>query len=72
MADLRDSDLRGADLEGVDFRGADLRGADLRRAFLTATRFVGEGEPPALITGMRHDGATGLLEVQEAFLRSNA
>ncbi|HVS16493.1 MAG TPA: molybdopterin-dependent oxidoreductase [Thermoanaerobaculia bacterium] len=62
--------LRGADLEGADLRGADLRDADLSGCALSAARFVGDdGGQPARVAGMRWDGGSGLLEVQEAFLR---
>ncbi|MCB9553649.1 MAG: molybdopterin-dependent oxidoreductase [Myxococcales bacterium] len=65
-ADLRDADLRGADLEGANLAGADLRGADLRDTALTATSFylgdAADPREPALVAGLRHDGATGLLE----------
>jgi len=70
-ADLRAADLRDADLEGVDFAGADLRGADLSGAALSAAKFFaasGDGIA-ARVAGMRWEGAAGLLEDQEAFLR---
>lgn len=70
-ADLGGADLRGADLEGVDFAGADLRGADLSSTALSATRFFA-GTPeraPARVRGLRWEGAAGLLEDQEEFLR---
>lgn len=67
-ADLSGADCRGADLEGVNFAGADLSGADLRDTFLAAARFFGEGSA-ARIEGLRWEGAQGLLEDQEAFLR---
>lgn len=72
LSDLRDADLRGADLrdgdiEGADFAGADLRGADLRRCAASATNLVG-----GRVAGVRWDGVTGLLEDQEAWLRSHA
>lgn len=72
-ADLAGADLRDADLEGADLAGAELGGADLSRCALSATRFVGAGdggEPlAARVDGLRLDGATGLLESQERFLR---
>jgi hypothetical protein len=70
-ADLRDADLSGSDLEGVDFAGTDLRGANLSGTALSATKFF-DGEParaPARVEGMRWEGASGLLEGQEEFLR---
>lgn len=67
-ADLSGADCRGADLEGVCFAGADLSGADLRDTFLAAARFF-EGGSAARIGGLRWEGAQGLLEDQEAFLR---
>lgn len=68
-SDLRGADLRGADLEGARLAGADLRGADLRDAALTASSFF-EGTLAAQVEGVRCEGATGLLEDQEAWLRS--
>lgn len=72
-ADLAGADLREADLEGADLAGADLGGADLSRTALSATRFVGAGEDggplAARVEGLRLDGASGLLESQERFLR---
>jgi len=69
-ADLRGADLRGADVEGVDFAGADLRRADLTGAALSAARFFAEGEEDsgARVEGLRYEGASGLLEAQEAYL----
>lgn len=77
LSDLRGADLRGADAEGADFEGCDLRGADLRDAnfeqvALSAAKFVGDGEPPAAVEGLRWSGARGLLEDQEAFLERAA
>ena len=73
-ADLRGAVLRGADLEGADFSGADLTAADLSATALSATRFAGQDDQGALLEAivedLRLDGATGLLEDQEAFLRS--
>lgn len=73
-ADLRGANLAGADVEGATFAGADLRGADLRGTALSATRFFEEDEDgarrEARVAGMTWDGGTGLLEDQEAFLRS--
>lgn len=71
-ASLAGADLEGADLEGASFVGADLTGANLTGAALSATRFV-HREPDgtrtgAQIAGLRWEGATGLLEDQEAFL----
>lgn len=71
-ADLAGADLTGADLEGANFAGADLRRADLSKTFLSATKFF-EGQPDgtvlgALIDGLQWEGASGLLEEQEAFL----
>jgi DMSO/TMAO reductase YedYZ molybdopterin-dependent catalytic subunit len=63
-ADLRGANLSGADLEGADLADTDLRQADLSGAFLTATRF-----DRAVTTGIVLDGATGLLESQEGWLR---
>jgi DMSO/TMAO reductase YedYZ molybdopterin-dependent catalytic subunit len=62
-ASLAGADLRGADLEGADFASADLTGADLSGAALSAARFVG-----AKVDGLCWDGATGLLEAEEAYL----
>jgi hypothetical protein len=64
-ASLAGADLRGADLEGADFSGADLQGADLRDTFLSATKLVG-----ARVDGLRWEGARGLLEDQEAYLKA--
>jgi len=72
-ADLRGARLAGADLEGADFAGADLTSADLTATALSATRFVsgeGSGRLEAVVDGLRLAGASGLLEDQEAFLRS--
>jgi hypothetical protein len=73
LSDLRGADLRGVDASGADFEGCDLRGADLRDAnfehvALSAAKLIGEGEPAALVEGLRWSGARGLLEDQEAFL----
>ena len=65
-ASLAGADLRGADLEGANFAGADLRDADLSGAALSAARFVG-----AQVDGMRWEGATGLLEEEEAYLAAH-
>lgn len=71
-ASLVEADLRKADLEGASFAGADLTNADLRETALSATRFFerdAEGRiRGAKIEGLRWEGATGLLEDQEAFL----
>ncbi len=72
-ADLRGARLAGADLEGADFSGADLAGADFTATALSAARFVAGEEAQRLsatVDGLRLDGASGLLEDQEAFLRS--
>ena len=63
-ADLRAARLAGADLEGCDFRGADLRDANLTETALSAARF---GD--ARVAGMLWDGAQGLLESEEEWLR---
>jgi DMSO/TMAO reductase YedYZ molybdopterin-dependent catalytic subunit len=71
-ASLVGADLRGADLEGASFAGADLTNADLREAALSAARFFERDADGrirgARIDGLRWEGATGLLEEQEAFL----
>lgn len=71
-ANLRGADLRGADVEGADFSGADLRDADFRNTLLSATRFFVPPEEglreAARVDGLRWEGASGLLEDQEAFL----
>lgn len=67
-ASLQGADLRHADLEGVDFTNADLRHADLRHTLLSATRFTTDGGEGANVTGLRWEGASGLLESQEAYL----
>lgn len=73
-ANLAGANLSGADLEGADFSGADLTGADLSSTQLSATRFFSEradgSRVEARVEGMRLAGARGLLETQEAFLRS--
>lgn len=72
-ARLAGANLRGADLEGADFAGADLTGADLSGTFLSATRFFDRRKDGtvigARIEGVRLEGAEGLLEDQEDFLR---
>lgn len=68
--DLAGADLRGADLEGADLSGADLRGADLRDTFLSATKLIAPGEEGARVDGLRWEGAKGLLEGQEAYLKA--
>jgi hypothetical protein len=70
LSDLRGADLSGAllagsDLEGADFTNAELTDADLSATALSATRFEG-----ATVTGMRLDGAWGLLESQAYYLRA--
>jgi DMSO/TMAO reductase YedYZ molybdopterin-dependent catalytic subunit len=72
-ASLAGADLREADLEGASLVGADLTRADLRGAALSAARFF-ERDPEgrlvaAKIDGLQWEGASGLLEDQEAFLR---
>jgi len=67
-ADLSGADLSGADLEGADLSGADLEGADLSGTALSATRFV-TGDDGARVEGIVLDGASGLLEAQEAYLK---
>jgi len=73
-ADLSGARLAGADLEGANLAGADLTGADLSAAALSATRFfeVDERgiERGARVEGLRLDGASGLLEDQERWLRA--
>lgn len=75
-ADLEGADLEGADVEGVNFTGANLRGANLDASALSATRFFEENEDggvsAAEVAGMTWQGGSGLLEDQEAFLRSRA
>ena len=68
-ASLRGADLTGADLEGADLSGADLTDADLSGTFLSAARFFTAGGLSAQVTGMVLEGATGLLEAQEEWLR---
>lgn len=74
-ADLSRADLTGADLEGADFVGADLTGANLEDCALSATRFCETLEDGtvvgAKVAGLRHRGAFGLLESQEAYLAKN-
>lgn len=67
-AQLTGADLSGSDLEGARFDGADLSGADLSSTALSATRFM-SGMGLALVTDLKVDGAWGLLELDEAFLR---
>lgn len=72
-ARLAGADLAGADLEGARFAGADLTGADLSGTALSATRFVeveADRSVAATLVGARFEGASGLLEDQESFLRS--
>ena len=70
-AELSGADLSGADLEGADLSGADLTGADLSATALSATRFVApDGGSGARVHGIRLEGAHGLLEDQESYLRS--
>jgi hypothetical protein len=75
-ADLRGVNARGADLEGANLAGADLRQADLRDAALSATIFVEpdeHGRPRgAQVDGLLWQGAFGLLEAQEQYLRDHA
>jgi DMSO/TMAO reductase YedYZ molybdopterin-dependent catalytic subunit len=73
-ANLSAADLRDADVEGADFSGADLRGADLSGAALSATKFFSDteaGARAAVVSGLRWEGASGLLEDQEDYLRRN-
>jgi DMSO/TMAO reductase YedYZ molybdopterin-dependent catalytic subunit len=67
-ANLTGADLSGADLEGVDFSGADLSRANLSHTALSATRFA-SSSGVATVSGLLVDGAWGLLESQEEFLR---
>jgi len=69
-ADLHGADLSGSDLEGVNFSSADLTDADLRDTALSATRFVDE-TGGALLAGAKFDGAYGLVEEQEVFVRNH-
>jgi len=69
-ADLTAADLRDADVEGADFSGASLSRADLSGAALSATRFFSQTQA-ATVTGLRWEGASGLLEDQEEFLLRN-
>ncbi|HSM14993.1 MAG TPA: molybdopterin-dependent oxidoreductase [Thermoanaerobaculia bacterium] len=80
LSDLRDADLAGARLAGADLEGANLAGADLSDADLTgcalsATRFcdvdAAGRERGARVEGLRLDGASGLLEDQERWLRAH-
>lgn len=64
-AQLSGADLSGSDLEGADFAGADLSDADLGFTALSATRFQG-----AKVSGARFEGAWGLVESQQAYLKS--
>jgi DMSO/TMAO reductase YedYZ molybdopterin-dependent catalytic subunit len=72
-ADLRGCDFTGADLEGASFAGADLRDARLVDVACSATRFFRDfpngRRLAARIEGLTVQGARGLLEDQEAFLR---
>ncbi len=73
-ANLRNATLRDADLEGADFTGADLTNADLTGTALSATRFhsvdrAGNFEA-ARVDGLVLDNVSGLLEDQEAWLRT--
>jgi uncharacterized protein YjbI with pentapeptide repeats len=68
------ADLRRSDLEGCSLIGANLTRADLRDALLSAARFatvnhLGELDG-AKITGLKWQGAAGLLEEQEQYLVS--
>lgn len=74
LSDLRDANLTGADLSGSDLEGANLAGADLSAVDfsgcrLSATRFV-DADLAALVDGAVFGGVWGLIEDQEAFLRS--
>ena len=68
-ANLSGADLSASDLEGADFCGADLTDADLSGCALSATRFTGP-DGDASVSGAVLDGAWGLLEDQEAYLRA--
>jgi DMSO/TMAO reductase YedYZ molybdopterin-dependent catalytic subunit len=70
-ADLSGSDLSGSDLEGANLVGSKLQSANLAHCALSATRFFSD-EGEAEVSGMRYDGALGLLEGQEEFLRERA
>jgi hypothetical protein len=75
LSDLRGAvlcgaDLSGSDLEGVNFSGADLTGADLSDTALSATRFV-DDTAGAVLDGAVFEGSYGLVEEQEAFVRSH-
>ncbi|MFT5680634.1 MAG: DMSO/TMAO reductase YedYZ molybdopterin-dependent catalytic subunit [Myxococcota bacterium] len=67
-ANLSGANLEGADLEGADFSGADLTDANLSHTFLSAARFFTPNGAAAAVTGLRLEGADGLLEAQERFL----
>jgi Oxidoreductase molybdopterin binding domain/Pentapeptide repeats (8 copies) len=67
---LRGADLSGSDLEGVNFSGADLTGADLSDTALSATRFV-DDTAEAVLDGAVFEDSHGLVEEQEAFVRSH-
>jgi hypothetical protein len=64
------ADLSGSDLEGVNFSGADLTGADLSDTALSATRFV-DDTAEAILDGAVFEGSYGLVEEQQAFVRSH-
>ena len=67
-ARLPGADLSGSDLEGARFVAADLSGADLSSTALSATRFASD-EGQTMVTGLKVDGAWGLLESEEVYLR---
>jgi len=69
-ADLRDADLSGSDLEGANFSGADLSGANLDDTALSATRFV-DADQRATLVRASFDGAYGLVEEQEDYVRTS-
>ncbi len=68
-ANLAGADLSGSDLEGANFAGADLSGVDFSGCQLSATRFF-DGSMAAVVSGAVFVGVWGLVEDQEAFLRT--
>ncbi len=75
-ADLSHADFTGADLEGADFSGAVLTGTRFVDVSLSATRFCTPRRNGTLLgpkdtSGMIVQGATGLLESQEQYLRES-
>ena len=75
-ADLTGADFFGADLEGCDFSGAILDDTRLERNFLSAARFfkrtrvAGETDGLKSWAGLKVTHPDGLLEDQEAYLKS--